>query len=464
MSIDWNELTAISPLDGRYRSKTAALGPILSEAGLIEKRIYVEIAWLLFLAKSEPIAGDINLSDTCRQALERWIDNIRPEDVLRVKEIEAETNHDVKAVEYLLREKLQEFDAPERVAAFLHFACTSEDINNLSYALMLQEARRDVILPALNDIQTVLQDQAASNAEMAMLSRTHGQTASPTTLGKEFAVFAHRLGKLVNRLRKLPIEGKMNGAVGNFNAHLLAYPEADWPALAQAFVAEHLHLNYNPLTTQIENHDSMVALISCTADINTLLIGLCRDLWTYISMDYFKLAVKAGEVGSSTMPHKVNPIDFENAEGNFGVAVGLGRHLCDKLPISRLQRDLTDSTVQRTLGSFFGHSLLAYRSLSKGLSKLQPNESAIREDLCQSWEVLAEAVQTVMRRYGIVDAYERLKQATRGKPVDAESLQTLIQGTKELPEKEKKRLLDLRPETYIGLAAKLARQCGEVSS
>ena len=455
-------LYAVSAVDGRYRKKVSELATMLSEAGLIKRRIYVELAWLLFLADQQAVATDVGLDAKLRERLVNFMAEIPDAAVMRVKEIEQTTNHDVKAVEYYIRECLTALDAPERLSSFVHFACTSEDINNLSYALMLRDCRQDVLLVQYQKLLEDLRTKALAYAAVPMLSRTHGQPASPTTLGKEMAVFYHRLSKHVRRLEALTVEGKINGAVGNFNAHTSAYPSLDWPALAKEFIETRLQLDYNPMTTQIENHDSMVQLVATVCDINTLLIGLARDFWSYISIDYFKLAVKAGEVGSSTMPHKVNPIDFENAEGNFGVANGLGRHLVDKLPISRWQRDLSDSTVQRSLGTFFGHSLLAYKSLLAGLGKVEANPPAIEQDLVGCWEVLAEAVQTVMRRYGVVDAYERLKAATRGQKINQTALHELIQQTPELPADAKERLLALRPEAYTGLAELLVKQlCAE---
>ncbi len=451
-------LYAISALDGRYHRKVKELATFVSEAALIKRRIHVELAWLLFLSEQTMLADDLALEPKLRDQLQKFMESIPDEAVLRVKAIEQSTNHDVKAVEYYIRELLKTLDAPEKLGAFLHFACTSEDINNLSYALILRDCRQQVLQPLVTEIEDTLFAKAQQYAAVPMLSRTHGQPASPTSLGKELAVFVHRLAKHRKRFAELEIEGKINGAVGNFNAHHCAYPELDWPALACEFVEQRLQLSYNPITTQIENHDSMVQMVSIVCDINTLLIGLTRDMWSYISIDYFRLAVKAGEVGSSTMPHKVNPIDFENAEGNLGVANGLGRHLIDKLPISRWQRDLSDSTVQRSLGTFFGHSVLAYKSLLAGLAKVEANESAIEADLANCWEVLAEAVQTVMRRYGVVDAYERLKAATRGQKITHAALQTLIQETIELPPAEKQRLLALRPEGYLGLAESLVQQ------
>ncbi len=447
------QLFAISAIDGRYRSKLESLAPFLSEAGLITFRVRVEAEWILHLADHPALPGEIELSPSVREQLEKHRKGIPEEALLRVKELEKTTNHDVKAVEYYLRETLTKAGATDKILAFIHFACTSEDINNLSYALMLHEARQHVILPAMDQIVNELEAMALRYKDLAMLSRTHGQSASPTTLGKELAVFAHRLWKQRQRLADVALEGKMSGAVGNYNAHHAAYPDVDWAYLSLGFIEKRLGLKQNLLTTQIENHDSMVEFAEDIKRFNTILIGLNRDIWSYISIDYFSQESKAGEIGSSTMPHKINPIDFENSEGNLGVANSLATHYSDKLLISRWQRDLTDSTVQRTLGTFLGHSLLAYQSFLKGLGKISANEAVISRDLDQSWEVLGEAIQTCMRRFSIVDAYERLKHATRGQKVTAQALHELVQACPELPDAHKERLLTMTPKDYTGFAA-----------
>jgi len=448
-------LFAISVVDGRYRSKVESLVPILSEAGLIERRLKVELAWLLHLAEDHQIGQDLRLSVDLKRQLEQWLANPPTDAPQRIKEIEKTTNHDVKAVEYYIRDLMAAAGAEDRQLAFIHFACTSEDINNLAYGLVLRDARA-ALTPMMASILTMISDKARDYAGLTMLSRTHGQTASPTTLGKELAVFAHRLLKVYRRFIALPIEGKINGAVGNYNAHVVAYPDVDWPLLTKDFLEKRLGLAQNPLTTQIENHDSMVEMVETVRRFNTILLGFCRDLWSYISINYFKLAVKAGEVGSSTMPHKVNPIDFENSEGNLGIANSLAAHFSDKLPISRWQRDLSDSTVQRVLGTFFGHTMIAYQAFSKGFEKITAHEPAISQDLASSCEVLGEAIQTVMRRHGVMDAYERLKAATRGQVVTLEALQALIRETPELPTDVQEQLAKLEFSSYIGLAKDLA--------
>ncbi|MFW7377556.1 MAG: adenylosuccinate lyase [Oligoflexus sp.] len=448
-------LFAISVVDGRYRSKVESLGPILSEAGLIERRLKVELAWLLHLAEHPQIGQDLQFSATQKECLEAWLCDVPRDAAVKIKDIEQTTNHDVKAVEYYIRDLLKQSGADDQQLAFIHFACTSEDINNLAYALMLQDAR-EVLAQEMAQILKQVSAKASTYADLPMLSRTHGQTASPTSLGKELAVFGHRLAKVYQRLVSLPIEGKINGAVGNYNAHVVAYPEVDWPHLAASFIETRLGLTQNPLTTQIENHDSMVEIVETIRRFNTILLGFSRDLWSYISINYFKLAVKEGEVGSSTMPHKVNPIDFENCEGNLGVANSLAAHFSDKLPISRWQRDLSDSTVQRVLGTFFAHTMIAYKAFSKGFDKISAHEPAIAKDLSTAWEVLGEAIQTVMRRHGVMDAYERLKAATRGQAVSQEALTKLLQETPELPEQVKDQLAKLQPSSYIGLAKELA--------
>ena len=449
-------ITALSPLDGRYEKKVAYLREFFSEYALIKYRIHVEIEWLIALA-SEPQLADIKpFSADTIAALRGCAADFSVTDAERVKAIEATTNHDVKAVEYWLRET---FAANAEVAAanaFIHFACTSEDINNLSHALMLRDARKKCLLPVLKGTIVKVVQLAHEHAAQPMLSHTHGQPASPTTLGKEMANVAARLNYAIAAIDQVTIMGKINGAVGNYNAHLSAYPDFDWRAFAEKFVTQ-LGISFNPYTTQIEPHDYMAALFDSVARLNTILIDLNRDIWGYISKGYFKQRTKAGEIGSSTMPHKVNPIDFENSEGNLGLANALLRHLADKLPVSRWQRDLTDSTVLRNMGVALGYSLLAYESLNKGLHKLEVNPAVINADLDAQWDVLAEPVQTVMRKYNISDAYEQLKDLTRGKGgIDRESMQIFINGLA-LPQHEKDRLLAMTPANYIGAAITLAR-------
>jgi adenylosuccinate lyase len=456
LDLQQDGLHAISALDGRYWNKIKDLSPYVSEAALIEKRIYVELSFLEHLSSQPQIAEDIGMSKEVREKLCAYLEKLPGDAAERVKTYEQQTNHDVKAVEYYIRDLLSEAGAQSSVLAFIHFACTSEDINNLAYALILKDVRSKVFEPVYRDLLSDLRDKSVRWADLAMLSRTHGQSASPTSLGKEMAVFTHRLAKVYQRFSTLKLEAKLNGAVGNFNAHYVAYPDCNWPEISRSFIEERLGLSYNPLTTQIENHDSMVELVECVRRFNTIALGLCRDMWAYISNDYFKLEVKANEVGSSTMPHKVNPIDFENSEGNLGLANALAVHLSEKLPISRWQRDLSDSTVQRSLGSFFGYSLLAYKSLAKGLSKVSPNVEAIACDLDDAWEVLAEPVQTVLRRYGVMDAYERLKAATRGQKVSREVIENLITASPEIPDAVKAQLLALSPSGYTGIAQALA--------
>ena len=448
-------LTALSPLDGRYAAKADALRPIFSEYGLIKSRVLVEIEWLLALAAHPGIAELPPFPASTQNALKKIARDFSVGDAERIKQIEATTNHDVKAVEYFIKERIGDAAGHAQAKEFVHFACTSEDINNLSYALMLREVRDAVLLPALDKIIARLRELAHANAALPMLSRTHGQTASPTTLGKELANVVARLVRQRAQLVAIEIPGKINGAVGNFNAHVIAYPEVDWRALSKRFV-ESLGLQWNEYTTQIEPHDGIAELCDCARRINTILIDLARDIWGYISLGYFRQQLKAGEVGSSTMPHKVNPIDFENAEGNFGVANALFGHFSEKLPISRWQRDLTDSTVLRALGTAFGHTLVAFDALSRGLNKLQVHEARMAADLDASWEVLAEAIQTVMRRHGLPEPYEQLKALTRGKGITPESLREFI-GSLALPADAKQRLLELTPATYTGLAAGLAR-------
>ncbi|MGJ4728673.1 adenylosuccinate lyase [Luteimonas sp. SDU101] len=449
-------LLALSPLDGRYAAKVEALRPIFSEFGLIHARVRVEIEWLIALA-AEPGVAELPEFDASRVATLRalWQD-FSPADASRVKAIERTTNHDVKAVEYFIKERLQAEPALAQALEFVHFACTSEDINNLSYALMLDQARQEVLLPHLDALIGKLRELAHAHAALPMLSRTHGQSASPTTVGKEIANVVARLQRQGEQLAAVEICGKINGAVGNYNAHLASYPEVDWPAFARRFV-ESLGLEFNAYTTQIEPHDYIAELCDAHKRIGTIAIDLCRDIWGYISLGYFKQAVVAGEVGSSTMPHKVNPIDFENAEGNFGIANALLEHFAAKLPVSRWQRDLTDSTVLRALGTAFGHALIGFDALQRGLGKLGANPDRLEADLDASWEVLAEAVQTVMRRHGLPNPYEQLKALTRGQGITADSMRQFIQSL-DLPETDRQRLLDMTPASYTGLATELARQ------
>ena len=453
---DLSPLTAVSPLDGRYADKTAALRSFASEWGLIRYRLRVEIAWLRALAAEPTLAEPRGLSADAEAALERIAAEFGEADARRVKEIERTTNHDVKAVEYFLRERITSVPELANIQEFVHFACTSEDINNLAYALMLRDVRDEVLLPELDGVILGLRALAERFAEQPMLARTHGQPASPTTLGKELAVFVGRLARQRRQIAAAEILGKMNGAVGNYNAHLAAFPDVDWEGVARGFV-ESLGLVWNPCTTQIEPHDWIAELADALARANRVLIDFARDVWGYVSLGYFRQRVLESEVGSSTMPHKVNPIDFENAEGNLGVANALLHHLADKLPISRWQRDLTDSTVLRNVGSAAGHCLIAYQSLRRGLGKLELDRTRLAEDLEASWEVLGEAVQTVLRRHGVPDAYERLKELTRGKRVDREGLLRFITGLP-LPDAEKKRLAALTPGAYTGNASAQARR------
>jgi adenylosuccinate lyase len=448
-------LSALSPLDGRYAAKTDKLRPILSEAGFMHHRVKVEIAWLQALSQ----AGFAELKPFSAQAsalLDKLAADFSDSDAARIKEIEAVTNHDVKAVEYWLKEQVK--DVPELVAAseFIHFACTSEDINNTSHGMMLKAARDGVLLPSLQAVIARLTEIAHVNADLPMLSRTHGQTASPTTLGKEFANVVARLQRAVKRIADVEILGKMNGAVGNYNAHLSAYPGFDWPAFSKNVIEQRLGLTFNPYTIQIEPHDYMAELFDAIARTNTILLDLNRDIWTYVSLGYFKQKLKAGEIGSSTMPHKVNPIDFENSEGNLGLANAMLRHMADKLPVSRMQRDLTDSTVLRNIGVGFGYALLAYDSCLRGLNKLEVNPARLAQDLDANWEVLAEPVQTVMRRFGIENPYEQLKELTRGKGITRDALQEFI-GKLAIPQDAKDLLLAMTPANYTGLAAQLAK-------
>ena len=453
--MDHPALVALSPLDGRYAAKAAPLRPIFSEHGLMHRRVRVEIAWLLALADHPGITDLPAFGKDQRAALLAIGESFRIDDSARIKTIEHGTNHDVKAVEYFIKERIGDDAALSRAREFVHFACTSEDINNLAYALMLRDARADVLLPALDALGARLRELARAHAELPMLSRTHGQTASPTTLGKEFANVAARLDRQRAQLAALRIPGKINGAVGNYNAHVIAYPDVDWQELARGFV-EDLGLEWNPCTTQIEPHDGIAEYCDVVRRANTVLTDLARDIWGYIALGYFRQTLRAGEVGSSTMPHKVNPIDFENAEGNLGLANALLGHFAEKLPISRWQRDLTDSTVLRAMGTAFGHTLVALESLQMGLDKLQVAPERLAADLDASWEVLAEAVQTVMRRHGLPEPYEQLKALTRGQGITRETMQTFIAGLA-LPEAARQRLLALTPAAYTGLAAELAR-------
>ncbi|MFO1318997.1 MAG: adenylosuccinate lyase [Burkholderiales bacterium] len=449
-------LTALSALDGRYRAKTARLADYLSEFALIRYRVRVEIAWLEALASHPGIPGIAAFSPESRRLLDQCAGNFSVEDAEAVKAIEVRTNHDVKAVEYWLRERFGSNSEINAANAFIHFACTSEDINNLCHALMLSESRSAVMVPALDAIVSRLTEIAHAMADVPMLSRTHGQPATPTTVGKEFANVVARLRRAREAIVAVSLPGKINGAVGNYNAHAVVYPDVDWPAFAQQFVSR-LGLAFNPYTTQIEPHDGIAELCDAYARTNTILLDLDRDLWGYISVDYFKQKLKAGEVGSSTMPHKVNPIDFENSEGNLGVANALLHHLSTKLPVSRWQRDLTDSTVLRTVGTALGHTLLAWDSCLRGLGKLEPNGAKLAADLDANWEVLAEPIQTVMRRHGIPDAYEQLKALTRGRRgMSKESILEFVDALT-IPEADKARLRALTPSNYIGLAARLAR-------
>jgi len=452
-----NPLTSLSPLDGRYCDKVEGLRPLLSEFGFMRHRVEVEVAWFIGLSDLT-LAQFPPFSSEARTKLKQWVANFSIEDAGRIKAIEATTNHDVKAVEYWLKEKAAgETALPEllRASEFIHFACTSEDINNTSHALMLREARAKALLPTMQALIDNLGKLIERTANLAMLSRTHGQTASPTTLGKELANVRQRLRLARDNFTAITPRAKMNGAVGNYNAHLAAVPDIDWPAFSRK-VVEGLGVEFNSHTIQIEPHDWMAQYFDAIARFNTIVLDLSRDLWGYISLGYFKQRLKEGEVGSSTMPHKVNPIDFENAEGNLGVANALLRHLSEKLPVSRWQRDLTDSTVLRNLGVALGHSLLAYESCLKGLGKLEINATKISEDLDQAWEVLAEPIQTVMRRYGLPQPYEQLKAITRGQGMTQNGIREFMAGLA-LPEADKKRLMALTPATYVGLAEQLAR-------
>jgi len=448
-------LSAVSPMDGRYGSKTEDLRPIFSEYGLIAHRVIVEVRWLQALARHKQISEVPPFSAEANALLEAIIGDFSEGDAQRVKDIEATTNHDVKAVEYFLKEKITGNAELEAVSEFIHFACTSEDINNLSHAMMLKTGREDVLMPGVDKVIDAIRNLAHQHADKPMLSRTHGQPASPTTLGKEMANVVHRLQRQREQIAAVQMMGKINGAVGNYNAHLSAYPDIDWPAFAREFV-ESLGLTWNPYTIQIEPHDYMAELFDATARYNNILIDFCRDIWSYISVGYFKQKTIAGEVGSSTMPHKVNPIDFENAEGNLGIANALFDHLAMKLPVSRWQRDLTDSTVLRNMGVGFAYTSIAMQSALRGISKLEANEARLEEDLMSNWEVLAEPIQTVMRRYGIEKPYEKLKELTRGNRVDQAGMQSFVDNL-EMPDEAKNALKQLTPATYIGNAIEQAK-------
>lgn len=446
-------LSALSPIDGRYASKTDALRPWLSEAAFMHHRVKVEIHWLIALSRAN--LDDIpSFSSQAENKLLQLVENFNESHAQRIKDIEAVTNHDVKAVEYWLKEQVKGDVELEKASEFIHFACTSEDINNTSHGMMLNGAVKEVMLPKLEELFKTLKELAIVNAQVPMLSRTHGQPASPTTLGKEMANIAKRLERAIHNIQKVRMSGKMNGAVGNYNAHISAYPQFDWESFSKTVVEDRLGLEFNPYTIQIEPHDAMAELFDAFARANTILLDMNRDIWGYIAWGYFKQKTKEGEIGSSTMPHKVNPIDFENSEGNLGIANALLRHLSDKLPISRWQRDLTDSTVLRNLGNALGHTLLAYDSALKGLKKLETNPARLEEDLNNCWEVLAEPIQTVMRRYQVPNPYEQLKELTRGKAITKEGIQTFILGL-DIPQEAKDYLLALTPSNYVGKAVEL---------
>lgn len=456
MTTQLSTLSALSPLDGRYASKTDALRPWLSEAAFMKQRVRVEVHWLIALSQAK-LPDFPSFSESAEKVLLALVENFSDADAERIKAIEAVTNHDVKAVEYWMKEKVIGQAELEKASEFIHFACTSEDINNTSHGLMLTGARKEVIVPKLKEVLAALTAIALSNASVPMLSRTHGQPASPTTLGKEMANIAKRLERAISNIEKVSFLGKMNGAVGNYNAHLSAYPDVDWESFSKEVIEKRLGLEFNPYTIQIEPHDYMAELFDAIARANTILLDMNRDIWGYISVGYFKQKTKAGEIGSSTMPHKVNPIDFENSEGNLGIANALLKHLSEKLPISRWQRDLTDSTVLRNLGTALGHSLLAYDSALRGLGKLETNPSRLAEDLDNCWEVLAEPIQTVMRRFGVPNPYEQLKELTRGKGITPEGLKVFIQSL-EIPADAKKSLLEMTPASYVGKAVELAER------
>lgn len=451
-----NALTALSPIDGRYQDKASALRPIFSEFGLLKFRVIVEVRWLQKLASHAQINEVPAFSEKANDYLDQIVNNFSIEDAERIKTIERTTNHDVKAVEYFLKEKCEALPELQKINEFIHFACTSEDINNTSHALMLKAAREEVLLPEWKKVIDAVVELAHRYKDIPLLSRTHGQPASPTTIGKEMANVAYRLKRQYKQLENLEILAKINGAVGNYNAHLSAYPEVDWHTFSQEFI-QSLGVTWNPYTTQIEPHDYIAEFFDCVARFNTIVIDFDRDMWGYIALNHFKQRTIAGEIGSSTMPHKVNPIDFENSEGNLGLANAVMNHLGQKLPISRWQRDLTDSTVLRNLGVGLGYALIAYASTLKGISKLEVNEQHLRDELDQNWEVLAEPIQTVMRRYGIEKPYEKLKELTRGKRVDGEAMRQFIDGLA-LPQAEKDRLKQMTPASYIGYAVELVEK------
>ena len=453
--MDLSALSAVSPIDGRYGTRTASLREVFSEYGLIKARVQVEVQWLLALAEKPEITEVGPFSQKSIARLNDISDNFCETDALRIKAIEATTNHDVKAVEYFIKEQFTDNEELQAINEFVHFACTSEDINNLSHALMLRQGRDDVLLPTAKRLVAKLREQAHDYADQPMLSRTHGQTASPTTLGKEFANVVHRLERQLDQIAGVPLMGKINGAVGNYNAHLSAYPDVDWQANAQQFVTS-LGLVWNPYTTQIEPHDYIAELFDAVARFNTILIDLNRDIWGYISMGYFKQSLVAGEIGSSTMPHKVNPIDFENSEGNLGIANAVMNHLAAKLPVSRWQRDLTDSTVLRNMGVGFGYSLIAYKATLKGLGKLELRSDRLNEDLNNAWEVMAEPIQTIMRRYNVANPYEKLKELTRGQQVTARVMSDFVEAL-DVPEEAKALMRGLTPANYIGNAEQQAK-------
>jgi adenylosuccinate lyase len=448
--MELSALTALSPIDGRYGDKTTELRTIFSEYGLLKYRVQVEVRWLQKLASQADILEVPALSELAIQHLNQIVESFDEQDALRIKTIEKTTNHDVKAVEYFLKEKVNNNEELQAINEFIHFACTSEDINNLSYALMLKTARDTVIVPYWNKLIDTITTQAKAYRDLPLLSRTHGQPATPSTIGKEFANVAYRLRRQLKQLESIEILGKINGATGNYNAHMVAYPQVDWHKFSEEFVTS-LGLQWNPYTTQIEPHDYIAEYFDCVARFNTIMIDFDRDVWGYIALNHFKQKTIAGEIGSSTMPHKVNPIDFENSEGNLGIANAIMSHLGSKLPISRWQRDLTDSTVLRNLGVGIGYAIIAYQSTLKGLNKLEVNQAYLLEELNRNWEVLAEPIQTVMRRYGIEKPYEKLKELTRGKRVDSQGMQQFI-DTLDLPEHEKSRLKQLTPANYIGYA------------
>lgn len=452
--MNFDTLSAISPVDGRYSNKTKPLNTIFSEFGLIKYRVLVEVEWLKALSNNESIAEVPLFSEKAIKLLDGIVNNFSIDDANSVKTVESTTNHDVKAVEYFLKDKIKGSEELESVSEFFHFACTSEDINNLSHALMLTKGR-EVVIDEMSSVLSSIASLAKDNASVPMLSRTHGQTASPTTLGKEMANFAYRLDRQIKQLEQVKIMGKFNGAVGNYNAHLSAYPELDWQKISKDFV-EHLGINQAAYTTQIEPHDYIAEYFHAMNRFNTILIDFCRDIWGYVSLGYFKQKTVSGEVGSSTMPHKVNPIDFENGEGNLGIANALNSHLAEKLSISRWQRDLSDSTVLRNLGVSCAHSLISYASILKGIEKLETNTARMQEDLENSWEVLAEPIQTVMRRYGIEKPYEKLKELTRGQAIDSKIIAKFVDGL-DIPKEAKMELSNLNPSNYIGDADKLAR-------